>query len=317
MFSAKGSGKQAVKVGIVDLDTSHPQAFLPLLRERGHDVIGVWDGGSVHPEAYAGEFARKNHIPKVFADLGEMAGKVDCAIVHACDWDTHLKKAGLFLDAGKSVLLDKPLAGNAADLMMLGDWVEQERRIAGGSALLYCAEATEWRAGGDRGELLTIFCGCGVDEFNYGIHGYAMGLAFAGFDVEAVRHLGVSGSQDVIELSHASGVRTLLQIGETEAWLPFHATIVTTRQVRQLTLDLDKLYATLLDTTLPFLEGKTESPPLTAEALLQPERCALAAQISKKSGGRPVPLAETHQTTLCFNGPAFARRYRSMKYPVL
>ena len=39
-----------MKIGIVDLDTSHPQAWIPIEREMGHEVIGVWDGGSVHPK---------------------------------------------------------------------------------------------------------------------------------------------------------------------------------------------------------------------------------------------------------------------------
>lgn len=306
-----------MKIGLVDLDTSHPGAFVPLLRERGHEVIGVWDGGSVHPAGYAREFAGENSIPTVFESLEDMVAEVDGAIVHACDWDTHVEKARLFLDAGKSVLIDKPLAGNASDLGVIAEWVKAGRHITGGSALLYCVEAAEWKASAtaERGDLRTVFCGCGVDEFNYGIHGYAMALAFAGFDAGAVRHLGLSGRQDVIELSHASGARSVLQIGPSEAWLPFYATIVTARQVRQFTVDPNRLYAGLLDATLPFLEGKTEVPPLTADEFIQPERCALAALTSKQSGGRAVSLSEP--LTAAYDGPAFARSYRAAKYPTL
>ncbi len=306
-----------MKIGLVDLDTSHPEAFVPLLRERGHEIAGVWDGGSVHPAGFAREFVGKNQIPKVFEKLEDMANEIDGAIVHACDWDTHVEKARLFLDEGKSVLVDKPLAGRSSDLGVLAQWVAQGRRIAGGSALLYCVEAAEWKvsATDERGELRTVFCGCGVDEFNYGIHGYAMALTFAGFDVESVQYLGPSGRQNVIELSHTSSVRSILQIGPSEAWLPFYATLVTTRQVRQVTVDSSKLYAALLDATLPFLEGKTDVPPLAADALILPERCALAALASKQSGGRTVPLSEIPVTA--YDGAAFARGYRASKYPSL
>lgn len=306
-----------MKIGLVDLDTSHPEAFVPLLRERGHEIAGVWDGGSVHPAGYAREFARRNQISRVFEKLEDMAGEVDCALVHACDWDTHVEKARRFLDVGKSVLVDKPLAGRVSDLGVLAEWAAQGQRIAGGSALLYGAEAAEWKASAtdERGKLRTVFGGCGVDEFNYGIHGYAMALAFAGFDVESARHLGLSGPQDVIELSHASGVRSLVQIGPTEAWLPFYATLVTTRQVRQVTVDSNKLYTALLDATLPFLAGQTDVPPLAADALVLPERCALAALTSKQSGGRAVPLSET--PAAAYDGAAFARGYRAAKYPSL
>lgn len=304
-----------MKIGLIDLDTSHPGSFVPLLRERGHDVAGVWDGGSVHPAGYARHFANTHDIPRVFDALEDMVGEVDCAIVHGCDWDTHLAKARPFLEANKGVFLDKPLAGKSGDLETLAGWIAQGRRVTGGSALLYCQEAAEWRASAspERGDLLTVFCGCGVDEFNYGIHGYALALALAGFDVVTARHLGLSGRQDMIELSHAGGARTLLQIGATDAWLPFHATLVTTRQVRQILVDSQNLYASALDATLPYLEGKTDSAPLATDAFLMAERCALAARLSKQSGGGAVPIFGRLDAS--HDGAAFARSYRTMKYP--
>lgn len=304
-----------MKIGLVDLDTSHPESFVPLLRARGHEVTGVWDGGSVHPSGYAREFAKTHGIPKVFDALDDMAEQVDCAFVHGCDWDTHIAKARPFLEANKGVFLDKPLVGNSDDLEILAGWIAKGRRVTGGSALLYCQEAADWRtsASPERGDLLTVFCGCGVDEFNYGIHGYALALALAGFDVASARHFGMSGRQDIIELSHAGGARTLLQIGAADAWLPYHATLVTTRQVRQILVDPQKLYASALDATLPYLEGKTDSAPLPTDAFLMAERCALAARLSKQSGGRTVLLSERLDAS--YNGAAFAQSYRAMKYP--
>jgi len=38
-----------MKIGVVDIDTSHPQNWIPIERTLGHDVAGLWDGGSVHP----------------------------------------------------------------------------------------------------------------------------------------------------------------------------------------------------------------------------------------------------------------------------
>ena len=31
-----------MKIGLVDLDTSHPAAWVPILRELGHDVVGIY-----------------------------------------------------------------------------------------------------------------------------------------------------------------------------------------------------------------------------------------------------------------------------------
>jgi len=309
-----------MKIGLVDLDTSHPGAFVPLLRERGHEVVGVWDGGSVHPSGYAEQFARENQIPKVFETLDGMREEVDCAIIHACDWDTHVEKVRCFLDADKSVLVDKPIAGNAKDLDRFVAWVDEGRRLAGGSALLYCEEAEEWKRSktDDRGELLTVYGGCGVDAFNYGIHAYAMAMAFVDHaPVKSVRYIDSAGSQDVIELVYENGVRAMLQIGITEAWLPFYGTLVTTRKVHPFLVRTDRIYARFLDAILPFLSGESDVPPLSGDRLVQSERCALAVLISKQSGGRSVTIAETCETSLSYDGSAFAESYRTMKYPDL
>src|SRR5690606_9657417 len=108
------------------------------------------------------------------SSLEEMATEVDCAIIHSCDWDTHVDKARPFVKRGKSVLIDKPLAGNRHDLAQLQHWHMQGARIAGGSSLMFCAEVAAWLAqpADERGTPHTVFCGCGVDEFNYGIHAY-------------------------------------------------------------------------------------------------------------------------------------------------
>ena len=41
-----------MKIGVVDLDTSHPQNWIPIERDLGHEVAGIWDGGAVHPPGY-------------------------------------------------------------------------------------------------------------------------------------------------------------------------------------------------------------------------------------------------------------------------
>src|SRR4051794_4670849 len=114
-----------MRIGLVDLDTSHPAAWIPILREMGHEVVGVFDAGAVHPSGYAERFAEERSIPRVFARVRKMVDHVDCAIVHSANWDTHVESARPFVEASKAVLIDKPLAGNASDLNQLRDWARQ------------------------------------------------------------------------------------------------------------------------------------------------------------------------------------------------
>jgi hypothetical protein len=182
-----------MKLGIVDLDTSHPQNWIPLERELGHEVVGLWDGGSVHAKGYAEKFAAEHHVPRVFDSLEAMAREVDCAIIHGCDWDTHVAKARSFVEAGKAVLVDKPIAGNLRDLRQFTAWAKQGARIAGGSSLRFAYETRDWLAKPvtERGTPHTAVAGCAVDEFNYGIHANSLLSGIMGAGIRDMRHLGL------------------------------------------------------------------------------------------------------------------------------
>jgi len=304
-----------VKIGIVDLDTSHPAAWIPIEREPGHEIVGVWDGGSVHPAGYPEQFAKEHGIPRVYGALTDMAADVDCAIIHGCDWDTHLTKARPFLDAGKAVLLDKPMAGNAADIAELQRLAAAGARITGGSSLRFCNEVTAFLATPEkeRGVPHTVFCGCGVDEFNYGIHAYSMLSGLLGPGIVSVRHLGGTGQRH-IQMTWADGRTGVIAIGKTDAWLPFYATVVTERAVHQFTADTRDLYRGLLRVALPYLGGNSPAP-VAMDDLVECELCALAAKLSWENGDREVTLAEARGSVASYNGAEFAVGYRRQRYP--
>lgn len=303
-----------MRIGVVDLDTSHPAAWIPIERELGHEIAGVWDGGSVHPESYVREFASEHDVPRIHDSLREMAGEVDCAIIHGCDWDTHVDKARPFIEAGKAVLVDKPVAGNASDLKQFSEWARQGARIAGGSSLRFCYEAQNYlaRPAEERGTPHTVLTGCAVDEFNYGIHAYATAFSFLGPGVVSVRHLG-KHVQRHIQLTWDDGRMGFLNIGQTATWLPFYVTAATEKSVHQVDGCAD-FYKAMLEAVLPYLEGKAKKPPIAFEQLIEPEWCALAAKLSWEDGDREVTLDEVRDTSVSYDGAQFAREYRDAKY---
>ncbi len=305
-----------MRIGLVDLDTSHPANWVPIERELGHEVVGVWDGGTVHPAGYAQRFAQEHGIERVFSSLTEMVAGVDCAVIHGCDWDTHIARARPFVEVGKAVLIDKPLAGNLRDLWQLRAWAQAGIRLAGGSSLRFCAETRAWlaRPVEERGTPHTAICGCGVDEFNYGIHAYAMLSGMLGPGAESVQHLG-QGVQRRIRVRWRDGRMGLLVVGATSAWLPFYATAVSERACVQYEANTGTLYRALLEATLPYLAGETAEPPVPIEALLEPELCALAARRSWLEGDREVTLAELQEDDPGYDGRAFAEGYRRARYP--
>lgn len=304
-----------MKIGLVDLDTSHPQNWIPILRDLGHEIVGVWDGGAVHPREYIHRFAHERDIPCVYEELSEMVPQVDCAIIHGCDWDTHVEKARPVVAAGKSVLLDKPVAGNLRDLRQIRAWVKEGARITGGSSLRFCQEAQEWlaRPVAERGTPHTALAGCGVDEFNYGIHAYSLLLGVMGPGVRTVRHL-ADGPQRRIELRWDDDRIALLSVGTPPGALPFYVTLVTGQGVTHLTPDPKHLYRALLEAVLPYLSGETATPLVPIDTLLEPELCALAARQSAQNGNIAVTLSDITPTT-AYDGAEFARGYQKMRYP--
>ena len=304
-----------MKIGIVDLDTSHPQNWIPIERELGHEIVGLFDGGAVHPPGYAEKFAAEHKVPRVFKSIEEMVPQVDCAIIHGCDWDTHIAKAKPFVEAGKAVLIDKPLAGNLRELKQIREWAQSGARITGGSSLRFCFETQQWlaRDPAERGSPQTVICGCGVDEFNYGVHAYSLLSGIIGTGAKSVRHL-AGGPQRRIQVNYNDGRVGILSVVATAAWLPFHATIVTERSVSQYIADATKLYRALLETVLPYLAGQTDRAPLAPDALIEPELIALAAQCSWLNGDREIALEELTDKDN-YNGPQFAASYKLARYP--
>ncbi len=301
-----------LRIGLVDLDTSHPAAWLPIIRELGHEVVGVFDGGTVNPEGYADDFAKQRQIPRVFTSLPEMADQVDLAIIHSCNWDLHVERARPFVAAGKSVLLDKPMVGNLRDMNQVLTWSRQGVRIIGGSSLRYTTEIQDFRRGLEPDEKIRYaYSGTGVDEYNYGIHAYSAVQGLLGKGIVSARHL--SGSaQHQIELVWESGARAILTVGAAKKWLPFFATVITDRRVSLLSFDNKKLYRSMLEAVLPYLAGESD-PPAPMEELLECEKAALAARLSWQQQGAVVYLSDLRLDDAGYDGAAFGAAYRLAK----
>ncbi len=301
----------AVRIGLVDLCTSHPAGWVPILRDLGCEVTACWDSGDTRPPGFAGDFAQEHDIPQAVDDPAAMLGKVDVAIIHSANWDKHVSLARPFVEAGVAVLLDKPMVGNLKDANQILDWARQGKRVAGGSSLRFTREVREFLAEpeAERGVVHTVFAGCGVDEFNYGIHAYALLSCVMGPGIRSVRYLGAS-AQKHLQVHWRDGRAGFLSIGKVEKWLPFHATAVTNKSVQPIAVDNSRIYRSLLEAVLPYLSGREDTPPLSMEILLEPELAALAARQSWQRNGAEVFLTDLRLDEPGYDGQQFATEYR-------
>ena len=300
-----------LRIGLVDLDTSHPENWVPIIRELGHEVVGVFDGGTVWPEDHAAKFAERFSIPRVYDSPEAMAKDVDQAIIHSVNWDIHLERAKPFVDADKAVLIDKPIVGNLRDAYTLLDWERQGARISGGSSARFAQQVTDYLALDveQRGRPHVAFVANGVDEFNYAIHAYAGLIAIMGTGVQGVRTIGTANEQAQVELRWPDGRRGVLSVGHTTKHLPCGAMVVSDRSIHQFTVGGTGGYKCLLSALLPYYAGEAKAP-YSVRDLIEPELAAMAARQSLRSGGEYVPLTDIRLDDPGYDGAAFAAGYR-------
>ena len=305
------------KLGLVGLCTSHPGAWVPIIRTLKEEklvdceVVACWDSAETRPEGFAKEFAEQQGIPKAVDNADDMLDLVDGVIVHTTNWDKHIEQARPFVDADKAVLLDKPIAGTMPDLNQLLDWAKQGKKVTGGSSLRFTTGAKEFleRPASERGEVHTAFAGCGVDEYNYGIHAYAFISQLMGPGIQSVQCVGAS-LQRHIKITWEGGKVGYLSVGTVDKWLPFHCTAVTNLAVEQITPAGGSLYRPLLEVCLPYMAGDTDEPPLPMPQLIEPELAALAARQSWLNNGQTIYLTDLAHDDDGYDGTQFALGYR-------
>ncbi|MDP6125583.1 MAG: oxidoreductase, partial [Candidatus Latescibacteria bacterium] len=82
---------EPVRIGTIDLDTSHAAVFAQLL--HGGDrcrIAAVWDSGDIHPPGYAQQFADEHQIAQVCQNYEEITELVDAVMIHGVRWETHI-----------------------------------------------------------------------------------------------------------------------------------------------------------------------------------------------------------------------------------
>ena len=305
----------AFKLGLVGLCTSHPYAWVPIIRKMTEagtvnvDIVAAWDSGETRPEGFAAEFCNEFNIPVALEKLDDMVGMVDGVILHTTNWDKHIEQTRPFVEADKAVLIDKPVAGNLKDAGIVLDWIKQGKRITGGSSLRFCREARDFLAlpATERGEVHTAYTAIGVDDYNYGIHAYALLSGLMGPGIQSGKYLG-SSRQKQLMLRWNDGRIALMTIGQA-AWMPSKFTAVTDKNVYQFDIDSTRMYRSLLEAQLPYLTGATSESPLMAAEFLEPELAALAARQSWLNNGQTVFITDLRQDDPGYDGTVFASEY--------
>ncbi len=298
------------KIALVDIDTSHPAAFIPKLRSLGYEISGIFDSGSVHPPHVVAAFAEKHGVP-VFGSLSELVGVSDIGLVHSANWEVHLDRAKPFLQEGRGVFIDKPFAGNSADLHKLMELCAAGGRVSGGSCMMFVDEVERLRTAEVRPH--SVVTGCGVDVFNYGVHAFAAAIGILGFGVGHVR-FNHAGRLNSATLKWHDGRSATVLFGK-HAWLPTFITAVSEAGVEQCAIGAQNLYGPLLQRCMAFLSGESDNPHGNVRNMIEPELACLAVEKSRLNDGAWIEVSEETLDGVAFDGTAFVESYRMARYP--
>lgn len=269
-----------IRIGLVDLDTSHPASFAKILSQmEGVKVTAVYDHGDVWPPGYAEEFAQE-HGTQVVAKPEDMIGHVESVMVVGTNWDRHLERARPFLDGGVPTFVDKVVVGRVRDGIGLMEAAQRGKApLMGGSSLRYGVEVVAMRKQiEEQGGALTAWaCGPG-DAFNYAIHAVEMLQAAIGGGIRSVRFIGEHGPA-LFAVGYDDGRLAMLQLHTPGG---FRVTACGKNGSLSSEVDAGRCYQEMLTRFVDMV--RTGEPPVGFAESLEAVKVLLAARRSRATG---------------------------------
>jgi predicted dehydrogenase len=293
----------ALKIGIIGLDTSHVTAFTQLLNDSNHQyhvpggkVVVAYPGGSPDFELSISRVQgftdklRDEYGVKIVDSIEAVAEESDAILLESVDGRVHLEQFSKIASYGKPVFIDKPLAVSSADAKQIAALAKQHNvAVMSSSALRFAEGLTSVLAQNEGGDII------GVDTFGpmaivptqpgffwYGIHSVEMAFAVLGKDCVDVT-VTTNETHDLIVGRWADG-RIATVRGNRAGNNKFGA--VVHRQKASQFVDVyanpKPYYASLLERIVPMFKG--EAPAIDFEETLQVIRFIEAANESRETG---------------------------------
>lgn len=302
-----------IRVGVVNIDTSHPNAFAQKMIDDGRArYVAIYNDGFRGDDEVNG-FMEKFGLEKHCKTVEELAEMVDIGFIQGCNWDTHLNYVEPFVKLGKPVFIDKPIVGSMPDLKKLKDLTDAGAVILGSSSARYAQEIGEFLEipEEERGQIVSVFGSCGVDEFNYGVHIVEVIGGLLGTGAQSCRFAGratVEGKKcETFLVNFANGATATYSLFHGTHH-PFTVTIQTTKKTYTFTINSSRIYMAMLVRIMDYMQtGKNTLA--TIDELSETIKIMLAGKISRENDGRVVALSEIPEDYEGYDGALFEKGY--------
>lgn len=307
--------KKGLRVGIIGLDTSHAIAFTQSLNKEdaspdfgGYKVVAAYPQGSKdiassvsRVPAYIEEV--KKCGVEIVNTIPDLLKKVDVVLLESNDGRPHLEQVIPVFKAGKTVFIDKPLAGTLTDAFAIFQAAGDFRQpVFSSSSLRYLPSMDDIVKKQSIGKIFAAeaFTPCDYepnhpDLFWYGVHAVEPLYAVLGTGCRTVTRVQtpdvdvVTGVWDDNRVGIFRGMRF-----NGTGYGPYGGNVFGEKGIRALGDYAG--YDFLLKEIIRYFQ--TGVSPVKPEETLEIFTFMEAADESKRRGGTPVSLAETKQKAM-------------------
>jgi virulence factor len=297
-----------LRLGIVDLDSSHSVEFSRRFNHAGVDreqwvdgaqVVAAWSGGSVMaPERIPGFQAELESIGITTVDSREqLMEQIDGVLILSLCGDCHLERARPFLEAKIPTFVDKPFACSISDATTIVELAQQnETTLLNSSALRFSREVQELAAKrrhlGETNGAITYGPAKRANGnpglFHYGIHSVELLFELLGSGCETVSTTW-SEEAEVVTGVWADGRIGTVRGNRTGA-TSYGFVAYCEGGVVSETVSTRFAYRNLCREIVRTFESG--QPSVTHESSLDVVRFVLASLNSEQTGGQPVSLRD-------------------------
>lgn len=295
----------AIRLGIVDCDTSHVVAFTQRLNHRdiaedqwvdGAQVVAAVPLPSLVSPERVGPFTEqlRGYGIDVLGRPEDLLGRVDGVLIESVDGSVHRERALPFIEAGVPVWIDKPFTCSTEDAQALVDAARQRGvPLFSASSLRFdlpIQEVLAQRA--QAGRVIGVEAYTPASQhprnpgfFHYAVHGVEMVYALMGRGCRRVRAIHQEGADLAIgewDDGRLATVRGIRQGGSGLGFTAFTEKRIFAAQSSRY------FYRELLKQIVHFFE--TGESPVSAEELVEVVAFQEAANDSMAQDGTPVEL---------------------------
>ena len=290
------------RLGMIGLDTSHVIAFTKAIngdQGNGCKVVAGYAGGSPDVESSASRVEgyttqlRDKYGLKIVDSIDTLCTMVDGILLESVDGRPHLEQVRPVIAARKPVFIDKPMAGDLADVLEIFRLADEAKVPCwSSSSLRYSPGIISMRHSDELGEVMgcAAFGPCALeahhpDLYWYGVHGVEILFTIMGPGCQSVRRVQTEGTEHVVGLWEGGRIGTFRGIRSGKK--DYGAMVFGSKKV----MPSGKYggYQPLVDEIVKFF--KTGVVPVPAAETIEIFAFMSAADRSKSCGGAEVSLA--------------------------